>query len=129
MQVCGQAARWPSQRNAPQDGDSPVAPAAANWQTPTDPGTLQRSHPPEQALSQQTLSAQLPVEHSLPAAHAFPFAPLETQAPALQYASEAQSESLVHAVVQVALVPSQRNGLQDGLLPELPAATSVQVPG
>ena len=67
-------------------------PAAYGVQPPTSPGTLQASHVPSHAPSQQTPSTQWPEAHSAPAAHdrPFPLAPLQTAVP-VQLPAEAHA--------------------------------------
>lgn len=45
-------------------------------QVPSEPATLQALHVPTHVVSQQTVSTQLPDWHSVPIAHATPFASL-----------------------------------------------------
>ncbi len=84
MQLVGHEA-LPRQRYGEHDG-LPVL-LSESWSTvhcPTKPVLLQTSHEPVHAALQQTPSAQWPLTHSLPPAHACPFVFFGTHAPAAQ---------------------------------------------
>jgi hypothetical protein len=81
-------------------------------QVPREPESAHDTHPPVQAVSQQTPSTQLPNAHWLGAEglHASPFIFFATHMPpgALQYVPEAQSLSVLQVLVQA--FDAQTNG-------------------
>jgi hypothetical protein len=100
-----------------------MLPAATGWQFPAFPVRLQTWQLPQLALEQQTPSTQLPLSHSLAAAHNWPRR-LRPQAPlASQNLLGAQSALLAHTATQpVPVAALQAKGAQDCV------AAALQVP-
>jgi len=126
LQPEGQLAEAPPHRYGAQGG-LPAAPAPKSLQTPTEPERLHASQAPEQAVSQQVPSAQLPLTHSGAARQALPLAFLARQVPPLHQKPVAQPAPVVHPVLQAGAAPSHLNGEHDGA-PAPPAGTRLQVP-
>jgi hypothetical protein len=90
-----------------------VAPASAHWasgswpagtatQLPTEPGTAHELQIEEQAVAQQTPSAQTPELHAVPAVHAVPLdARPQLFVDVLQVVEAAQSALPVQVLLQV----------------------------
>jgi len=76
------------------------APADTIWQVPGSLGRLQEVQAPAQAVVQQTPSAQMPLAHSRPVAHAAPFVLRLVHDPDWQLNPAAQSVLPVQVVRQ-----------------------------
>ncbi len=94
---------------------------------PTEPETLQASHEPEQAVLQQTPSAQLPLRHSLDVEQALPFVNDAMHKLPTQWCPAAHPASFEQLDGHDGLAPPHTNGEHDGL-PEVPVGLLVQVP-
>jgi hypothetical protein len=90
-----------------------VFPAVTGWQAPGFAVRLQAWQVPQLAVEQQTPSTQLPLSHSVPAAHSWPRR-LSPHAPALQTFPGEQSALVAQTETQAVPVAAlQANGTQD----------------
>lgn len=99
-----------SEPSPAQSGRVPTGAPLTAEHVPAFDGRLHASHWPEQAVSQQTPSMQLPDAHWVPATHAAPLPSFAMHSPPPQNVPDAQSVSAPQVVAQI--VPAHLYGAQ-----------------
>ena len=102
----------------PQPPCGSMLPAETGEQVPALPDELQTWQLPQGPVMQQTPSTQLPLSHSVPAAHTWP-SRLSPQTPELHTLPVAQSLLLAQTEMQALPAELQTNGEQDCVLADL----------